>query len=384
MSGTGPLFTGFDALGLDAMRALEREQENLVLSPASLAMAVAMTWAGARGETADEIQRALGLPSSREEALRTAAGLASALGRERKLEVHLANRLFTARGRGLSSGFVETCSAVFRAGCEEIDFGSDPEAARAVINAWTARATKDRITEVLPAGSIDRETRLVIDAAVYLNAKWAEPFDAGSTRPGAFIGPGGQRSVAKMIGTKYLAASSVSPGLRALELPYENDEASLLVLVPDDADAFRALGATLTPDRAREIAGGLQPGELLVHMPKVDEGGAGPLALSPALRRLGIVSAFDRERADFRLIADPPNPADRLCLAEAFHAATMRIDEAGTEAAAATALVFAPLGGPPSAPAVFDVDRPFYYLVREHASGAVLFAGRVVDLPSAR
>lgn len=380
MSAASPAASGFDALGFELARALGPAAENLVLSPVSVGLVLAMTWAGSRGETADQIARAIGLAGPREAALDALGALAGALAKERaRTELHLATRLFSAKGRGLSRAFVDLCERACRAGCEEVDFAADPEKARRLVNAWTARATKDRVREILPQGAVDRDTQLVLDSAVYLKARWAEPFDAAATAPGPFRVGSEVRQVQKMVGTKHAARAGVGPGLRALELPYSDGQTSLLVLVPDDESRFAALGAELSPALVEDLVAGLSEGSLLVHLPRLDASGGAALPLSPALRAVGIEAALDRSRADLRDIADPPDPKDRLFVAEVFHQAALRLDEDGTEAAAATAAVFGPLGAAPAEPTVFDVDRPFYYLVRDAASGATLFFGRARD-----
>ncbi len=379
MTPPAALAAGFSALGLDLLRTLGAGTGNLVVSPISIASALALTWAGARGETADEIARALRLSGPRSETLTAASTLAKAVSSIPEVELALANRLFTSAKTKLEPEFLATTERAFRAGADTLDFASDPEAARRHINAWTARATKDRVVELLPSGSIDRDTRLVIDTAVYLNAKWAEPFEKERTRPASFHAPSGARRVQTMSGVKYTSPYTIRPELRAIELPYAGQGADMLVIVPADAGNFGALEASLSPDRVASIAGGLdQTGEVLVKLPRVDLAAGAGVSLVPGLRAAGIDAALDRERADFTGITDPPSRDDRLFVADAFHAASIRIDEAGTEAAAATAVIFGPLGAAPQTPPTFEVDRPFFYFVRERTTGAVLFAGKVV------
>lgn len=380
MSPEKDTIAALDGLGIDTYRALGGEATNLVVSPVSIALAVAMTWAGARGETAAEMARALRLSASRDASLVALASLVTGLGTKGAVELAIANRIFCAARGSLASDFVTTCERVFRAGCEDVDFRADAEAARRQINAFIERSTAKRIEELLPAGSVDDTTVLVLANAIYLNAKWAEPFEKTSTRPGPFQTKGGAASVPKMTGTKYTASFSIKPGLRALDLPYVSGKHSLLILVPDDQPAFEKLERELSRDRIGDIAMALETGEVVVDMPKIDVSAAPSLPLVSALEQAGIRAAFDAKRADLTGIADPPKAEDKLYVAKAFHAASIRIDEEGTEAAAATAMVVAVFGAPlASTPPRFDVDRPFLYVVRDHTTGAALFLGRVLD-----
>ncbi len=373
-----------DGLGFATYRALGGASPNLVVSPVSIALAVAMTWSGARGETAEEMASALGLPSSREASLAALGSLVEHLGAKGAVELAIANRIFCAARGSLVPDFRATCERVFRAGCEDIDFRADPEAARLHINGFIARATADRIRDLLPSGAIDEMTSMVLANAVYLNAKWAEPFEKTSTRPGPFQTRGGVVHVPKMTGSKYTASFSLKPGVRVLELAYLGGKQSLLILVPDDQDAFEKLERNLSRERIADYAVGLEMGEVIVDMPKVDVSAAPSLPITDALASAGIQRAFDPKRADLTGIADPPNIEEKLYVAKAFHAASIRIDEEGTEAAAASAMVVAVFGAPPpSTPPRFDVDRPFLYVLRDHASGAALFVGRVTDPRSA-
>lgn len=373
-----------DGLGYATYRALGPALPNLVVSPVSIALAVAMTWSGARGETAGEMASVLGLAGSREASLADLATFVERLAAKGGAELAVANRIFCAARGSLVSEFPATCERVFRAGCEDVDFRADPEAARTHINQLIARATADRIRDLLPSGAIDGLTTLVLANAVYLNAKWAEPFEKTSTRPGPFHVRGGVIHVPKMTGSKYTSSFSIKPGLRVLELAYAGGKQSLCILVPDDQEGFEKLERELSRDRIRELTAGLEMGEVIVDMPKVDVSAAPSLPLTDALKAAGIERAFDPKRADLTGIADPPKLEDKLYVATAFHAASIRIDEEGTEAAAASAMVVAAFGAPPpSTPPRFDVDRPFLYVLRDHESDAALFLGRVTDPRSA-
>jgi serpin B len=167
---------------------------------------------------------------------------------------------------------------------------------------------------------------------------------------------------------------------QALELPYERGGFSMLVLLPDAVDGLAALEDGLSAEALDRVVAGLVPTRVELALPKFEVNPAHAVSLSPLLRAMGLMAAFDRDRADFTGIADPPDPRDRLFISEVFHKAFVRTDEQGTEAAAATAVPMMRIGSAmPSRPIPFVADHPFLFLIRDRASGLVLFMGRVSD-----
>jgi len=168
--------------------------------------------------------------------------------------------------------------------------------------------------------------------------------------------------------------------LKALELPYEGGGLALLVVLPDAVDGLPAVEGSLDAGALEALVAGLAPARVHVAVPRFEVNPAAPLSLADALAALGLAVAFDRARADFTGIARPPDPADRLVLAEVFHKAFVRVDEEGTEAAAATAAAMVRAASAPAPPeAEFAADHPFLFFLRDVGSGLVLFAGRLVD-----
>jgi serpin B len=235
---------------------------------------------------------------------------------------------------------------------------------------------------LIPPRAIDAETRLVLVNAIYFLADWAEPFDKSATRPATFHVRGKDaKDVPTMNKSLYVRHAKLD-GAAIAELPYRGGATSMLLLLPDERDGLAKLEASLDAKKLDAWVEKLEAKQLRVVLPKLEIDPAEPIELGKALSGLGMSIAFDRDKADFTGIANPPKPEDRLFIGKVFHKAFVRVDEKGTEAAGATAVVMPRAGGMPPKPVEFVVDRPFLFLIRDHASGLVLFIGRVTD-PSA-
>jgi serpin B len=370
-----------NAFGFDVYGRLRSSPGNLAFSPASLTLGLLLPWGGARGETDSAFRRVLHVDGSPAEALPAWGRLVGRLqDPARPVTLRVASRLFGEKSYTFDPAYLELTRGAFGSGLGPVDFRSAFEAARAAINAWVEKETERRIRELVPPGGVSRETRLVLVNAIYFLGKWGRPFEASSTRPAPFHAtPTAVRDVPTMhqTGSFRLAAGD---GARALELPYAGGGLSLLLVLPDAVDGLPAVERSLDAARLDALVAGLAPTRVRVALPKFEVDPPSSLPLGETLRGMGLAAAFDREKADFTGIADPPDPRDRLVLAEVFHKAFVRVDEAGTEAAAATAASMvraASIAPPPEVE--FRADHPFLFYLRDVESGLVLFAGRVAD-----
>jgi serpin B len=344
-----------------------------------------MAWGGARGETAEEMQRALRLPGPAAEAMRESGRLLAELqGGERGVTFRVANRLFGERSYRFEPSYLEATRAAYGASLEPVDFRRGFEAARVLVNEWVEAQTEKRIRDLVPPGGLNADTRLVLVNAIYFLGDWAKPFKREATRAAPFHkSPSAKIEVPTMHQTETFGWMR-GDGFQALDLPYERGGFSMLVLLPDAVDGLAALEDGLSADALDRVVAALAPTWVAQALPKFEVNPARAASLSPLLRDLGMSAAFDRGQADFTGIADPPDPRDRLFIGEVFHKAFVRTDEEGTEAAAATAVPMMRIGSAmPSQPVPFVADHPFLFVIRDNASGLVLFLGRVSD-PSAR
>ncbi|MBP1705521.1 MAG: peptidase [Chloroflexi bacterium] len=396
-----------NAFGLDLYKRVDKKAGNVVVSPASIAIALAMARAGARGETAaqmDAVMRSLGTDklasalNALDRALSSRNGTFEVMGGEAatKGEVILrqANSVFAQRDLPIEPAFLDALASRFGAGVRLADFKTEAsrETARRLINAWVKRQTMDRIPELLLPPDLDDLTRAVLVNALYLKAPWRNPFDLADTAPGRFTRLDGSRvSVPMMKLTRcqmggycdlpYAAGS----GWRAVELPFLGDQLAMTIIVPTNLPAFEK---KLTPKVLAGIIGSLRtepPGsenheyglvyDVQLTMPRF--GVDTRYQLGHTLEAMGMPLAFDPATADFTGIATPPEGP--LYIKKVVHQANIDVDEKGATASAATAIVMAAGGGPDTKPITFKVDRPFLFLLRDVPTGTILFLGRVTD-----
>ncbi len=361
--------TGF---GLDLWKRLPAG--NAVMSPVSLELALAMTRSGARGETAAQMDRVLhlegksGVEEAATEALRTW-----------KDELRVVNRLFGETTYTFKPEFVALTARVYGAPLERLDFQKSPEPSRSKINGWVAGETKDRIQDLIPAGAIVADTRLVLTNAIYLLAEWEDPFMDAFTTPADFFA--GDKTVkAQMMSQTEHARFAQLDGMKILEKSYAGGALAMTFLLPDAPDGLPPMEASLTPELLGGWIATLADDRVQIALPRFTVEPAESIDVKQYLAEMGMPLAFQRLQADFTGIADPPSPEDRLYISNVFHKAFVKVDEKGTEAAAASAVVMAKAGGAPQAPkSVFRADHPFLFLIRDLRSGAILFVGRVVD-----
>lgn len=391
-AGAGPAVNEFsafvkssNAFGIELYGRLKEGPGNRVFSPASVSTALAMTWGGARGETAEEMRRVLHLQGAPAEAMRDSGRLLRELqDSKRGVTFRIANRLFGERSYRFEPSYLEATKAAYGAPLESLDFRGAFEAARVAINGWVEAQTEERILGLVPPRGLNADTRLVLVNAIYFLGDWADPFTKEVTRPAPFhLSLSAKTDVPTMHQTQTFRWMRADR-FQALELPYERGAFSMLVLLPDAVDGLAALEDGLSAQSLDRIVGALASTRVALALPKFEVNPAGSIPLSRLLPGLGMKAAFDRGRADFTGIANPPDPRDRLFIGEAFHKAFVKTDEKGTEAAAATAVVAMRVGSAmPSQPLPFKADHPFLFLIRDNASGLVLFMGRVSD-PSAK
>lgn len=383
MDDTARFVTSSNRFAFDLYGRVREGSGNVAVSPASVSIALAMTWGGARGDTAVEMKRVLHFDGPADAVGAAAGRLAAELqSPSRPVVLRVANRLFGEKTFRFEAPFLATTKSAFGAGLEPVDFKGAPEKARGVINDWVEAQTERRIQALVPPGGVTGETRLALVNAIYFLGDWQEPFTREATRPEAF-----RLTAAKSVevptmhsvrSQRFVAADEV----KALSLPYAGGSLSMLLLLPDAADGLSALESALTAEKVDALVRALAPVKVVVSLPKFEVNPAESLRLAAVLKSMGMPLAFDRQKADFTGIANPSDLRDRLCIGDVFHKAFVKVDEKGTEAAAATAVVMMRAGSAAPKPetlAEFKADHPFLFLIRDEATGLVLFMGRVAD-----
>jgi serpin B len=378
---TATLASDNAAFALDAYHKLTTSNGNLVFSPASISIALAMTYAGAAGKTATEMATAMHytLPPERLHPAFDALDLALASRGDGKLgadggpmRLHVVNAAWGERTYAFKSSYLDTLAANYGTGLNLLDFITGFEAARVTINDWVAEQTENKIKDLLPEGSVDSATRLVLTNAVYFNAAWMQPFDPANTRDGAFNLVDGTTVTTKFMGGSLDNVPALQgDGFAAVSLPYQDDRLSLLVVVPDSG-TLAAFEATLDATKLNAIVSGLTNQRVVLRMPRFRTETS--QSLEDLLQALGMTSAFVFGQADFSGMDGTLN----LFISKVIHKAFIDVAEKGTEAAAATAVVMTVGTAAPSGLNIY-ADRPFLYFMRDQPTGAVIFMGRVLD-----
>ena len=367
-------------------RQLGQRPGNLCFSPFSVRIALAMAEAGARGETAAQIRDVLGVPRSDASAGKGLVPLLKRLeaGGGDSSDLEIANALWSQSGAPLEARFRDVVTEQYNGEVSALDFRGNPEGARATINRWVAARTHERIRDLLPPKSLDAESRLVLANAIHFHGQWELEFSPERTRDEAFYREGGGTVLAPSMrhaaSFPYLRAD----GLQAVELGYRGDRLAMLVLLPDRTNGLKQLEAKLSENLIRDCVAQMKRQQIRLLLPRF-EIRSDSFDLVAALRALGMADSFDRTKADFSGINGlrPPD-AEALFVSQVFHQARVEVNEAGTKAAAATAMEFsAPTASPnlrsPPPPPEFRADHPFVFAIRERTTGEILFLGRVTD-----
>lgn len=386
-------------LGVDLHRQLAHGDDNLCLSPYSIQSALAMTYAGADGETKTEMARVLHFPNDGEAIHASFAALQSSFsemsaktariaeqskkksGPSEPITLSIANHLFAQSGYDFRDPFQQLTRKFYGAPFETIDFKQNPEAARVHINKWVADQTRDKIRDLVPQGGIKELTRLVLANAIYLKAPWAWEFNDKLTNPKPFHIHGGAPVEVQTMRNRKTFGYAKRDGFAAVTLPYSGSELQFLILLPDEVTGLAKIESKLTADLLLQCAK-LPVEDVDLELPKFKI--APPtIPLKDNLEALGMKTAFDDPQGSANFDRMSPRKPDRyLAISDVFHKTFIAVDEKGTEAAAATAVVMMDLTArleKPKEPIHVKVDRPFLYAIQHVPSGACLFIGRVTD-----
>ncbi|MEN4010794.1 MAG: serpin family protein [Bellilinea sp.] len=378
-SALAELVSGNTAFALNLYQMLARQPGNLFYSPYSISLALAMTYAGARAETEQQMAQALhfNLPQAE---LHPAFNLLDqrlrplddqpAQDEEQPFQLNIANSLWGQQDFEFLDEFLDTLAANYGAGMYRVNY-NQPEDARLKINAWVEDQTRDKIKDLIQPGSLSPLTRLVLANAIYFKAAWQSPFDKEATSAGEFTLLDGSEVSAEMMSQWQDMYYLRGEDFAAVDLAYRDSNMSMLVIVPD-AGKFADVEAGLTPEGLETIRGGLAMASVRLSMPKFSFESS--FGLSEALKELGMPAAFDDELADFSGMTGKPD----LVISDVVHKAFVDVNEDGTEAAAATAVIMKVMAMPLEE-AELTIDRPFLFLIQDRSNGTVLFLGRVVD-----
>jgi serpin B len=387
--GIPELVEGNTAFAFDLYGELSDDSSgNLLISPYSISQALAMTYAGAEGETATQMAETLGftLPESELHEAFTIlnADLIARGNAEHDPEsgdparvMRVANALWGEQTFPFDPQYIAQIAQFYGGGFQQTDFIHAPEPARLEINAWAAEQTENRILDILPPGSITDMTRLVLANAVYFYGGWEYPFEPSATEDDDFFLLNGTTVSAPFMVQQEWLPYARGEGFQVIEFPYAGSDFAFTVILPDEGQ-LDAVEATLDPALLDTMLARLAGTDVLVYLPKF-EFTFGTIPLKAPLESLGMTDAFDGERADFTAMEQ--SLLEELHVDDVYHKTFISLDEKGTEAAAVTGVVMegSPMASEPIEPLEVRIDRPFLFAIRDAQTGTVLFLGRVMN-----
>lgn len=373
------LAAGNSAFAFDLYQAIRSKEGNLFYSPYSISLALAMTYAGAQGMTAQQMADVLHFTLSQTNLhpafnaldLALASRSQGAKGKDDKgFRLNIANSIWGQADYKFLSAFLDALAENYGAGLRLADFKKAPDESRKIINDWVMEQTEDRIKDLIPEGAITPFTRLVLANAIYFNAAWLHPFEEENTIDAPFYLLDGSNIAVPTMRQSEFFGYAEGDGVQALELRYDGNEMSMVILLPGSGE-FAACEAGLDAATVESILGGLERTNINLSMPRFKY--ETTLGLTDTLKEMGMADAFSMS-ADFSGMDGTRD----LFITDVLHKAFVAVDEAGTEAAAATAVI-AGLKAMPAPPLDVKIDRPFIFLIRDIQTGTILFVGRVLN-----
>lgn len=388
MSGTAqlqPLVASNTAFALNLYGQLATNPGNLFFSPYSISTCLAMTYAGARGGTAAQMAQVMGFGANQPQFASLFGELQAQLEAAQQtnaLELNTANALWTQEGFPFLPAFLETATNQYQASVNQADFVTGANAATQDINNWVAQQTRNKIQNILPSGAINSYTRLVLVNAIYFLGAWTQAFAVSNTLTQPFY-PASNSQVEVPLMYQPNPAYDGGVGMafnymqgsnfQAIELPYASNQASMVILLPAQVEGWRQLEQQLSPAFLSSVLAQMHPQYLDLYLPRFAVESS--FELTETLGEMGMPDAFAPGVADFSGI----DGAADLYISHVLHKAWGAVNEAGTEAAAATVVTIGILAIPAGGQPVFRADHPFIFLIRDTQSGSLLFLGRVVD-----
>jgi len=374
VSAVNNVVNSINQFAFDLYPALKNKEENIFFSPYSLSTAMAMTYEGARGKTAEEIRQVFHYPEDIEILRRGYAEIINQINKkDKKYELHTANALWAQQNYPFSPEYFKTVEKYYGGKVTNIDFVRDTENSRLTINKWVEEQTNNRIKDLIPQGVITPLTRLVLTNAIYFKGNWETQFPKGNTKEAEFRASVDKKVRVPMMfigGRKFNYAENEA--LQLLELPYAGNELSMLILLP--RNELSEVEPYLKADKIQDLMKDMRQEEVDVYLPRFKfetkylMGGEKGI-----LGRMGMPTAFSEMRADFSGMTGKPD----LYITEVVHQAFVEVNEEGTEAAAATGVIMGVKAV--LIKKVFRADHPFIFFILEKRTGTILFFGRVID-----
>ncbi len=362
---------GYNGFAFDLYGRYAAGDGNILFSPYSISTALSMTYEGARGETADEMEAVFGFLEDPSERLPSVARIYNTLNdADREYALHTVNALWVQQGYPVVEDYVDAIVGYYGGDVNALDFVAEPDESRVTINEWVEERTNDRIKDLFPSGSIDGDVRLVLTNAIYFKGDWLYEFDEDATSEEEFhVSPTTTVTVDMMSLRDETFNYAETDELQILELPYTGEDVSMLILLPKEGH-MGDVESQLSADRLGEWLEMMEGAAVNVYLPRFTF--ETKYFMMEDLAEMGMPTAFT-DAADFSGM----NAEDQLFIDKVIHQAFIEVNEKGTEAAAATGVSVALTAAPNTE--VFRADHPFIFLIRDTDTGIILFMGRVTD-----
>ncbi len=376
------LVTGNNEFAFDLYEKLVEAEanrgENIFLSPYSVSSALAMTWAGASGETAVQMEVALRFHLNREKTNKAFSDfdkLLADIQDKGDVELAVANSIWPQAGYALKENYVRLLKEYYGVAVTPVNYIQDSEGARKTINGWVEEKTREKIRNLIKPNVLTPLTRLVLVNAIYFKGTWLYPFDEEATTKAPFhLTEDAVVDVPVMYQEGHFRYGN-HDGMQAVELPYSGDSLSMLVVLPEAGRRLEEIEKKLSSGKLQKLARVMKPRKVQVYLPRF-EMTWGTHSLKEELQSLGMKLPFEAGLADFSVMAAEPGD---LNISNVLHKAFVKVNEEGTEAAAATAVIVVTRSASSEEVALFRADRPFLFFIRENSTGAILFMGRCMN-----
>lgn len=382
---------GCNEFGINLYRVVKEQEGNLFFSPYSISTALAMPYAGAKGETQSEMAKVLHFTLPQEQLHATYGKIITDMnerGKQGNYQLSVANSLWLEQSYKFLESYMNLINKNYDAGLFQVDFKNTYEAVRVKINTWIEEKTNGKIKDLIPSGALDKFTRLVLANAIYFKGNWLSQFKKEVTKDMPFNINTNEKIQVPMMYQQYEFKYGEDENVQLLEMPYVGNELSMLIILPKKVDGLSRVEDILTIDQINLWEKKLYKQEVEVYLPKFKT--TKDFMLNDILKEMGMKRAFEEPvlddgsmnpyAADFTGISGPrENKYELLYISAIFHKAFVEVNEEGTEAAAATAVVMRISDSVPPPPPVFRADHPFLFFIKDNKSEAILFIGRIVD-----
>jgi serpin B len=378
----GELVAGNNTFAFDLYQAIAKvDNQSIIYSPYSISQALAMIYAGAGADTETQMAQTLHFMLPQDDLHPAFSALDFDLNNrdsqadEPTFRLNIVNALWGQVGYPFNDDYLETLESNYGAGLQTLDFGTEAEEARLMINDWVAEATEERILDVVPEGVITANTRLVLANAIYFNASWLNPFFERATEDDTFTLLDGEQVTVPMMRQQSQFAYLQGVGYQAVDLPYLDRQMAMLIILPEDGN-FEEFESGLNAELFNETVDTMSSTTVSLAMPKFEY--EFDLPLNSALTEMGMVDAFDEAKANFSAMANLGAARENLFISDVLHKAFIKVDENGTEAAAATLGMMSATSMPVEI-IELELNRPFLFAIYDKQTNTILFIGRMMN-----